>query len=299
MLLGQRRVLMRAAAARGLSIVAAATHPWARWFDQTPTDLPRYRRLDGELRVVGRRLLTCGLHVHVGIDDLDLRVAVMTAARPYLPLLLALSASSPFWAGGDTGMASYRSAVFSELPRTGIPDAFAAGRDYLFTLNTLVESGAIDDATKVWWDIRAHPRLPTLEYRVADMPPRAEHVVAIAAVCQALTQTLIERIMRGDAPPIPPRHLIAENKWRAARDGLAASLIDLEANRLRPIADLIRETIHAISPAADALGSLDALSGIEDILSGGNSADRQRQTHQRDGSLIDVIRQLQEESVVP
>jgi carboxylate-amine ligase len=291
-LLRQRAVLLRAAERRGLQLVASATHPWAHWQDQSPTDLPRYRGLDGELRGVGRRLLTCGLHVHVGIEDLDLRVAVMTAARPYLPLLLALSASSPFWVGRDSGMASYRSAVYSQLPRTGIPAAFESGADYLDTLGILAESGAIDDPTKVWWDIRAHPRLPTLEYRICDMTPRAEHVVAIAALCQALTQHLVDRIARGAAPPTPAQLLIAENKWRAARDGLAGSLIDPDRRCLRATSDLIRETVELLAPVARSLGSLDALRGVEDILAAGNSADRQRVVHRREITLARVVRHL-------
>jgi len=295
-LLRQRAVLARAAERRGLRLVASATHPWAHWADQTPTDLPRYRGLSDELRIVGRRLLTCGLHVHVGIQDLDLRVAVMTAARPYLPLLLALSASSPFWLGLDTGMASYRSAVYSELPRTGIPDRFESGPEYLDMLNALVESGAIDDPTKVWWDIRAHPRLPTLEYRICDMTPRANHVVAIAALCQALTEHLMQRVVQDETPPAPPHHLIAENKWRAARDGLAGSLIDLDARKLRPVPDLIREMIKTLVPFADKLGSLNALRGVEDILASGNGADRQRALLEKHGTLARVVQHLAEET---
>ncbi|HLF28086.1 MAG TPA: carboxylate-amine ligase [Anaerolineae bacterium] len=295
-LVRQRAVLRRAAARHGLNLVASATHPWAHWVNQAPTELPRYRQLDSELRIVGRRLLTCGLHIHVGIDDLDLRVAVMTAARPYLPLLLALSASSPFWVGRDTGMASYRSAVFSELPRTGIPDAFASGANYLAALQALVDSGAIDDPTKVWWDIRAHPRLPTLEYRIADMTPRADHVLALAALCQALTEYLIARIRQGEAPALPPRYLIAENKWRAACDGLTGSLIDLNTNRLRRVPELIAELIERLTPAAAALGSLEALHGIEDLLLHGSSAERQREVYRREASWVAVAQHLVQET---
>jgi carboxylate-amine ligase len=221
----------------------------------------------------------------------------MAAARLYLPLLLALSASSPFWVGRDTGMASYRSAAFAELPRTGIPDAFASGAEYLATLNALVDSGAIDDPTKVWWDIRAHPRLPTLEYRVCDMTPRPEHVIAIAALCQALTQYLIERLSAGDRLPIAPRLLIAENKWRAARDGLAGSLIDLDTGQLRPTPDLIHEMLDRLKPAASELGSREALRGIEDIVQHGNSADRQRKALQQQGTLAGVVDNLAQESL--
>lgn len=295
-LLRQRAILLRAAGRRGLRLVASATHPWAHWRDQTPTDLPRYHRLDAELRGVGRRLLTCGLHIHVGIEDLDLRVAVMTAARPYLPLLLALSASSPFWLGRDTGMASYRSAVFSELPRTGIPVAFASGTDYLSTLNGLVDSGAIDDPTKVWWDIRAHPRLPTLEFRICDMTPRADHVIAIAALCQALTQYLIERIGSGAVYDAPPQHLIAENKWRAARDGLAGSLINWNTRQLQPTIDLAQALTAQVQPAAEQLGGGRTLSGIDELLSHGSSADRQRGVYREESALAGVVQHLAQET---
>jgi carboxylate-amine ligase len=296
-LLRQRSVLSRAAAERGRCLVASATHPWSHWLDQTPSDLPRYHRLDAELRLVGRRLLTCGLHVHVGIDDLNLRVAVMTAARPYLPLLLALSASSPYWLGRDTGMASFRSTVFASLPRTGIPPAFASGADYLAALAALVDSGAIDDATKVWWDIRAHPRLPTLEYRICDMTPRADHVLAIAALCQALSEYLIRRMTHGDPSFDPPHHLIAENKWRAARDGLASSLIDFEARGLRPAIDSMRALLRTLTPIAEAFGSAHALWAVDDLVAGGDSARRQREVHRQRGTLRHVVQHLAQETM--
>jgi carboxylate-amine ligase len=259
-----------------MAIIAASTHPFARWGQQRHVNKTRYNLLAEALQGVVRRLLICGMHVHVGIDDEDGRVDVMNQVSYFLPHLLALSGSSPFWHGVDTGLKSYRPAVFRALPRTGLPDAFTSWSDYSRHVDVLVDTGVIEDASKLWWDIRPSTRYPTLEMRSADICTRYEDGITIAAVYQALVATLHHFRLNNQKWRIYSRMLISENSWRAQRYGVDEPLIDFGRSELVAMPQLMDELIDLIRDQAVALGSLGSVERVRGIVAEGTSADRQR-----------------------
>ncbi len=271
-----RRFVSETVSEHNMAIIAASTHPFARWGAQRHVNKDRYNLLAEALQGVVRRLLICGMHVHVGMDDEDLRIDMMNQVSYFLPHLLALSGSSPFWHGEDTGLKSYRPAVFRALPRTGLPDEFSSWSDYRRHVDVLVDTGVIEDASKLWWDIRPSDHYPTLEMRSADICTRHEDGITIAAVYQALIATLHDRRMNNQKWRIYSRMLISENSWRAQRYGVDEPLIDFGRSELVPMVQLMDELIDLLSEQAVVLGSLQQVERVKDIVVGGTSADRQR-----------------------
>jgi len=287
-----RGTLTRLLGPDGLRIACAGTHPFSLWQEQLITDKDRYRELEEELQDVIRSILIFGLHVHVGIPDPERRIELMNEARYFLPHLLALSTSSPFWSGRDTGLSSYRSVVWSRFPRTGIPPDFASYGEYERYLDLLVRTGSIDDGTKIWWDLRAHPLHPTLEFRCCDQTTRLDETICIAALIQAICAKLLRLRERnlGFRKYMPA--LVAENKWRAMRYGLDGQLIDFGKQAEVPMRALALELLEFIDDVVDELGSRAAVEHVHAILREGTSADRQRRAYEATGSLAEVVDHL-------
>jgi len=280
-----RHCIAQAAEAHGYAAIAASTHPFANWRKQSHTRKERYDGLWSDMGATVWRMLICGMHIHVGIEDDDLRIDLMNQAAYFLPHMLALSGSSPFWEGQDTRLASYRLTVFDAMPRTGLPDNVSSFSEYRRLVDHLVEAGCIENATKIWWDIRPSDRYPTLEQRVTDVCPRIEDVAAIAAVYQSVIAYLYRLRMRNQRWRIYPATLIRENRWRAQRYGTEGKMVDHGANRLVPLGDLVEELIGMIGEDAEMLGCMDELRGMRRIVSDGTSATRQRRAYAeaRDG----------------
>ncbi len=263
----------------GLAPIAASTHPFARWLEQKPTDRARYAALAEELQATVRRLLICGMHVHVGIDDEEVRIDLMSQFSYFLPHLLALSTSSPFWEGHDTGLHSYRLTVFDALPRTGLPQTFTSWAEYERHVQVLVHAGVIEDATMIWWDQRPSARFPTLETRIMDVATRLSHVESLAALVVSTLRMLYR--LRGDNQRwrVYAPMLLDENRWHAMRHGPEAGMIDLGRGELVPFGRLLDEWIAMVAPDAEALGCADALARTPEILRDGTSARRQREVY--------------------
>jgi carboxylate-amine ligase len=280
-----------------LRIACAGTHPFSKWQEQLITDKDRYKMLEDEMQDVVRSILIFGLHVHVAIPDRDRGTEIMNEARYFLPHLLALSASSPFWAGRDTGLKSYRSVVWSRFPRTGIPPHFVSYDEYENYLEMLVRTGCIDDGKKIWWDLRSHPYHPTLEFRCCDQTTRIEETICLAALTQAICAKLIRLRERnlGFRQYMPA--LIAENKWRAMRYGIDGKLIDFGKQSEVPMRDLALELLEFVDDVVDDLGSRKAVEHVHTILREGTSADRQLQVHRDTGDLSRVVDHLNEETM--
>jgi carboxylate-amine ligase len=274
--LAHLRATVAAVAQRyGLAPIAVSTHPFADWQAQKHTDKERYNTLAEDMQVVARRLLICGMHVHIGIDDDDLRIELLSQLPYFLPHLLALSTSSPFWVGVDTGMKSYRLSVFDELPRTGLPESFASYGEYQRTVDLMVGAGLLEDATKLWWDVRPSARFPTLEMRITDVCPLLDDTVAIAAlfrcICRMLWRLRREnKRWRAYAPM-----LIAENRWRAQRYGLDEGLVDFGKGAIVPYGALLEELVELVREDAEALGCVAELEAAQEIVKRGTSAHRQ------------------------
>ncbi|KAA3637535.1 MAG: carboxylate-amine ligase [Armatimonadetes bacterium] len=264
----------------GMAIISASTHPFADWIQQKHTDKARYNVLEEALQGVVRRLLICGMHVHVGIADEDLRIELMNQVTYFLPHLLAISGSSPFWQGEDTGLKSYRTTVFRSMPRTGLPDEFEGWSDYQRHVEVLVGTGVIEDASKLWWDIRPSSRYPTLEMRSTDICTRVVDGLAVAACYQSLLATLYQLRMENRRWRQYSRMLIQENNWRAQRYGVDESLIDFGRGSLCSVADLAAELIEIVRDEATELGSIDHVEHIRSIVENGTSADRQRRVYE-------------------
>ena len=281
----------------GLRIACAGTHPFSKWQEQQITDYDRYKMLEDELQDVVRSLLIFGFHVHVAIPDPHLRIEVLNEARYFLPHLLALSTSSPFWQDRNTGLKSYRSVIWSNFPRTGIPPDLTSFDEYENYVQLLVRTRSIDDGKKIWWDMRAHPSFPTLEFRVCDMPTRLEESVFLAAVMQAICAKLLKLRARnlGFRKYMPA--LIAENKWRAIRYGLDGMLIDFGKNAEVPMRDLAIELVEFIDDVVDELGSRRAVAHIDTLLAEGTSADRQLQVFKERGDTRAVVEHLATETL--
>ncbi|MGI8973320.1 MAG: carboxylate-amine ligase [Gaiella sp.] len=284
------------AKSKGFRIGSAGTHPFSLFERQRITAKDRYHALIDQLQYVARRELIFGMHVHVAVDGPDKAIQVVNGLLPHLAPLLALSASSPFWRGEATGLASSRQIVFSAFPRSGPPPRFRDYEDYAEVVGQLERTGCIADYTHIWWDIRPHPKWGTVEVRICDAVTRLEDAVAIAAYCQALVKQLSERYDAGQAIPTFHRILTSENKWLAARYGLEAPVMDLATGRrVRvPVAKLIRRTLRELEPHARELGSERELEGIAALLGRGNSAERQLRVWGANRDIIEVARAIAE-----
>jgi carboxylate-amine ligase len=291
-----RRYVSETAEEKGFRVGSAGTHPFSLFERQRITAKDRYRALIDQLQYVARRELIFGMHVHVAVDDAEKAVQVVNGLLPHLAPLLGLSASSPFWRGEPTGLASSRQMVFSAFPRSGPPPRFRDYADYAEVVGRLERSGCIADYTHIWWDIRLHPRLGTIEIRVCDAVTRVEDAVAIAAYCQALVKQLCERHEAGEEIPSYHRILTSENKWLTARYGLQAPVMDLATGRRNrvPLARLVRRTVAELAPHARELGSERELEGVLEILARGNSADRQLRVYNANRDIVEVARDIAE-----
>jgi carboxylate-amine ligase len=284
--------LADAAERAGLRIAAAGTHPFSSWMDQVISPGERYQHIVEELQQLARSLLIFGLHVHVAVPDRATMIDLMNEARYFLPHLLALSTSSPFWMGRDTGLKSFRTTVFRRFPRTGIPEHFNSWSDYEEYVDLLVELRSIDNGKKIWWDLRPHPTFGTLEFRVCDVPTAPRHAIAIAAVAQAIVVKLY-RLRRGNLGfRVYRRALIEENKWRAARWGIDGKLIDFGKRQEVSMRDLALELLAFVDDVVDELGSRREIDYVRLILSEGTSAERQLQVYRETGDLKAVVRSL-------
>jgi glutamate---cysteine ligase / carboxylate-amine ligase len=270
-----RTEMARLAAEHGLAPIAASTHPFARWSAQEPTERDRYQAIARDLAGVGRRLVICGMHVHVGVEDDELRIDLMNQVRYFLPHLLMLSTSSPFAEGEDTGLKCYRLAAYQELPRTGLPGRFESWEEYRHTVDLLVRNGIIEDASKIWWDVRPSSRFPTLEMRVTDVCTSLEDAVCVAAMYVAILRMLYRIRRNNQTWRTYPLFLLSENRWRAQRYGVAGTLFDFGKGELVPFRDLVDELIVLLREDAEALGCLPQVEHARTIVARGTSADRQ------------------------
>jgi carboxylate-amine ligase len=292
------RARVRAAAAESDALVASAgTHSFSRYEHQEVTDRPRYLDLMEAMRWVAERELIFGLHIHVGLSSPDAAISCANALRTFLPELLALSANSPFWQARPTGLASTRSKVFDTFPRSGLPPALSSYEEFELLVERGIKTGCFDDYTFIWWDLRPHPKLGTIEIRICDAQTRLESVAAIAALAQALVATFAEAFERGEQPPLQPITLVAENKWRAARDGLGAHLIDLEQDTERTARDAVMALVERCEPQARALGCDGELGEIETLLARGTGSDEQLRVYDETESLLAVAQWVAEETV--
>jgi carboxylate-amine ligase len=279
---------------QGLRVGSAGTHPFSLFERQRITAKDRYRALVDQLQYVARRELIFGMHIHVAVDDPDKAIRVVSGLLPQLAALLALSASSPFWRGEPTGLASSRQMIFAAFPRSGPPPRFRDYADYAEVVGQLERTGCIADYTHIWWDVRPHPRLGTIEIRICDAVTRIEDAVALAAYCQAIVKQLCERYDAGEEIPTYHRILTSENKWLAARYGLEAPIMDLATGRRNriPVAQLVRRTLREIEGHARELGSERELEGIAAILDRGNSAERQLRIFNANRDIAEVAEEI-------
>ncbi len=289
-----REAVRGVAADNGLRVGSAGTHPFSLFERQRITARDRYRALVDQLQYVARRELIFGMHVHVAVDDPEKSIHVLNALLTHLGELLALSASSPFWRGELTGLASTRQMVFAAFPRSAVPPRFKNYEEYAEVVGQLEKTGCIADYTHIWWDIRPHARFGTLEMRVMDAVSRVEDVVAIAAYIQALVKYYSDAYDAGQETPSFHRMLVTENKWLAGRYGLEAPVMDLVTGRRNrvPVAQLIRRTLKEIEPHARELGSERELEGIREIVAHGNRADRQRRVFNANRDVVEVVREI-------
>ncbi|HET6621108.1 MAG TPA: carboxylate-amine ligase [Dongiaceae bacterium] len=259
----------------GLAPIAASTHPFADWSRQMHTDKERYNMLARDLQALGRRLLICGMHVHVGLEDPELRIDLMSQASYFLPHLLALSTSSPFWQGEDTGLKSFRLAVFDELPRTGLPEIFDSWGEYERHLKVLVKAGLIEDGTKLWWDLRPSARFPTLELRITDACTLLEDTLSVAAIYRCILRMLYRLRRSNQRWRRYAAMLINENRWRAQRYGTDEGLVDFGKGEIVPFSGLIEEIIDLVAPDAQFFGCEKEVLHARTIIARGTSAHRQ------------------------
>jgi carboxylate-amine ligase len=273
----------------GLRIAAASTHPFSDWRTQEIYPDPRYQHIVGEMQMIARANLIFGLHVHVGVEDRETAIHLMNAARYFLPHILALTTNSPFWLGMNTGFKSYRCKVFDRFPRTNIPDYFPSWGEYESFVNLLVRTNCIDNAKKIWWDLRPHPNFPTLEFRICDLPMRFEETLAIAALCQATIAKLYKLHAANTGFRLYRRALIMENKWRAARYGIHGKLIDFGKREEVPFRDLMEEYLDLIDDVVDELGSRNEINYIRTMLDRGTGADRQVKVFEESGGDLKAV----------
>lgn len=291
-----RGELVRTADRAGLHVAAAGTHPFSSWIDQVISPGERYKNIVDELQQLARSLLIFGLHVHVAMPDPTTMIDMMNQVRYFLPHLLALSTSSPFWMGRDTGLKSFRTTIFRRFPRTGVPEDFGSWSEYENYIKLLVDLHCIDNAKKIWWDVRPHPMFGTLEFRICDVPTSAEDSITLAALTQALVVKLHRLYAKNQGWRLYPRALIEENKWRAVRWGLDGKLIDFGKRMEVPMRDLALEILEFVDDVLDDLGSRDAVEGVHRILREGTSAEKQLQIFKETGSLQAVVQYLVRET---
>lgn len=287
-----RRTVSDLAERNGLRVAAASTHPFSSWSAQQVTAGERYTQMQTSMAELARRMLIFGLHVHIGIDDKELMIDVMNQARYFLPHILALSTSSPFWHGRETGLKSYRSVVFESLPRSGLPPSFTSWSDYQGFLDTLLRTGCIDEPRKIWWDVRPHSKFPTLEFRIADICTTVDEVICIAALYQAIVAKLILLRRSNMGWRRYRHHLITENKWRAVRYGIEGKLIDFGQKEEVPLAQLAVELLELVDDVLDPLGIRKEVEYVHTILANGSSADRQLRVYHETHSLQAVVDHL-------
>lgn len=283
----------------GLAPIAVSCHPFANWREQHHTDKARYNILSKDLAGVAQRMLISGMHVHVGIPDNDMRVDLMNQFTYFLPHLLALSCSSPYWQGQDTGLSSYRLTIFDNLPRTGLPPRVASWGEYERATGALIHMGVIEDTSKIWWDLRPSSRFPTLESRICDVTPRIEDTLTLAALTQATMRMLWRLARKNQRWRIYDSFLVGENRWRAQRYGTSEGMIDFGAREIIPFRDVAEEWIGLIEEDTNTLKSTDEVARVQRMIQEGNSADRQRAVMSAapdtQSGLRDVVAALVEE----
>jgi carboxylate-amine ligase len=292
-----RRAVSDAASRRGLCIGSSGTHPFALWEDQRVSARPRYRDLISALRFVARQEIIFGLHVHVGIDDADKAIHVANGMRVHIPILLALSANSPFWRADDTGLASARMPIFRTFPRVGMPPYYDGWEDFARRIGFMVDAQVIEDYTYLWYDVRPHPNFGTVEVRAMDAQTRVEHTLAIAALIQAMVKELAEHFEAGKRLADYPYEMLDENRWLAARHGLEGELVDLPERRLVGAKELARRLYDRLREHSQDLGSAAELEAIQDILHHGNGAQRQRVVYEANHDYGEVIREIVEATI--
>lgn len=300
-----RRTVADVSAKHGLAPIAASTHPFALWREQKHTDRERYRILDRDMQAAARRLMIGGMHVHVGIEDDDLRIDVLNQAAYFLPHLLALSTSSPFWEGTETGLHSYRLCVFDELPRTGLPERFESYGEYKRTVDLLIAAGLIEDATKLWWDVRPSARFPTVEMRITDVCTRLEDALCCAAVFRCLCRMLYRLRRQNQRWRIYAPLLVHENRWRAQRYGLDEGMVDFGRGEILPFAALTEELLEILREDAECFGCVREVEHALTIIARGASSHGQLRAYRealRSGAtereaLLQVVDMLIEQTV--
>jgi len=271
-----RTAIAEECSAYNIAPIAASTHPFARWHEQQHTQKERYLQLATDMQSIAQRMLIGGMHIHVGIEDEDLRIDLMNQVTYFLPHLLALSCSSPFWHGYKTGLDCYRLTVFNDMPRTGLPSRFDSFSEYKRHAQVLVDAGIIEDDTKLWWDIRPSRKYPTLEVRILDICTRLDHAVSIAALVQSLFLTLYRLKEKNVRWRVYRKMLVEENRWRAMRYGVDGSLIDFGKGALVEYKELMEEMFDMVKDAAEDLGCYEEVLALSDILDNGSSAKRQK-----------------------
>ena len=273
---------------RGLGLMCAGSHPITDWQSQQISDNPRYVKLIEDMQWLARRMQIFGVHVHVGVRSPDKAVAMVNALSSYIPHFLALSASSPYWVGSDTGLASSRSKVFEGLPTAGLPHQLNDWAQFEQYMETLIKTGTIDSIKEVWWDVRPHPTYGTVELRICDGLPTIAEVGMVAALSQCLVDTFDREIDKGYTLPTPRRWVVQENKWRAARYGLDASII-VGQDGVQPLRDALRELVQDMRSTAERLGCSAELDGVEQVLEGGASYQRQRAVAAASGGDLTAV----------
>ncbi|NOX63928.1 MAG: carboxylate-amine ligase [Chloroflexi bacterium] len=298
----QRGSICHLAEQRGLKIASAGTHPFSHWLAQEVTPRERYYGVLEEMQILARRLLIFGMHVHIGIEDRDFAIDCMNVMRYMVPHIMALSTSSPFWNGRKTGLKSYRAVLFTDFPRTGLPDFFRDWAAFERFVNSLVNAGCIPDGSKIWWDVRPHFKFPTLEFRMCDACTTIDEAIAIAALLQAVVAWLWDLRQRNMTFRIYRRDLIEENRWRAVRYGIDGELIDWGKEESLPARWLIRELLRLVDPYVEELGSRRYIEKIYTILEHGTSADRQLRVYEESGgdmkAVVDHLIQETEHNVI-
>ncbi|HMR46901.1 MAG TPA: carboxylate-amine ligase [Bacteroidia bacterium] len=284
-----RQMVAKLAHKQGLVIAAAGTHPFSRWQDQLITDHPRYEEIIREMQDAARSNLIFGLHVHIGIDDREIGIRLMNQARYFLPHIFALSTNSPFWEGRNTGFKSFRTKVFDKFPRTGIPDEFSSAAEYDAYIQLLVKTNCMDNAKKVWWDIRLHPFFNTIEFRICDIPMRIEETITLAAIMQGIIAKLYLLMQFNLSFRTYSRALINENKWRAARYGIDDKLIDFGKEKEVETQLLIEEITEFIDDVVGDLGSRKEVNHVFNMMKNGTGADRQLAVFEKTGDLKKVV----------
>ncbi|MFL5823521.1 MAG: carboxylate-amine ligase [Solirubrobacteraceae bacterium] len=293
-----RRQVIQTAGGKGMAIGAAGTHPFAMWENQRIVARPRYRDLISALRFVARQELIFGVHVHVGVDNPDKAIHVANGMRVHVPILLAMSANSPFWRADATGLASTRTPIFRAFPRVGIPPRYDSWADYERRIEFMVQAGAIEDYTYLWHDVRPHPNFGTVEVRVMDSQTRVEHTLGLAALVQGLVKELSEHFDSGQELSSYPFEMLDENKWLAARHGLEGELVDLPSAERVQTRALARRLLDRIRPHCEELGSAGELEAVEDLLSRGNGAARQVVVYEANHDLREVMAEIVAASAV-